>query len=55
MNQIVLTTYKKTRNSIIRIWHKRFEIEGLHIIGNAKEKTSVISFNIEGIHRILAQ
>jgi selenocysteine lyase/cysteine desulfurase len=26
------------------------EIEGLKIFGTAKEKTSVISFNIEGIH-----
>lgn len=26
------------------------EIEGLKIYGNAKEKTSVISFNLEGIH-----
>lgn len=29
---------------------KLSEIEGLHIIGTAKEKTSVISFNIQGIH-----
>jgi cysteine desulfurase/selenocysteine lyase len=26
------------------------EIEGLKIFGTAKEKTSVISFNVEGIH-----
>jgi cysteine desulfurase/selenocysteine lyase len=26
------------------------EIEGLRIYGTAKDKTSVISFNIEGIH-----
>jgi len=26
------------------------EIEGLKIYGTAKEKTSVVSFNIEGIH-----
>ena len=29
---------------------KLLEIEGLKIFGNAQEKTSVISFNIEGIH-----
>ena len=29
---------------------KLLEIEGLKIFGNAKQKTSVISFNIEGIH-----
>ncbi len=29
---------------------KLLEIEGLKIYGNIKEKTSVISFNIEGIH-----
>lgn len=29
---------------------KLLEIEGLHIVGTAKEKTAVISFNIEGIH-----
>ena len=29
---------------------KLLEIEGLKIFGTAKEKTSVISFNIEGIH-----
>ena len=30
--------------------NRLLEIEGLKIFGNAKEKTSVISFNIEGIH-----
>jgi cysteine desulfurase/selenocysteine lyase len=30
--------------------NKLLEIEGLKIIGQAKDKTSVISFNIEGIH-----
>jgi len=31
--------------------HKNLlEIEGLKIFGTAKQKTSVISFNIEGIH-----
>ena len=29
---------------------KLLEIEGLKIVGTAKEKTSVVSFNIEGIH-----
>jgi cysteine desulfurase / selenocysteine lyase len=29
---------------------KLLEIQGLTIFGNSKEKTSVISFNIEGIH-----
>ena len=29
---------------------KLLEIEGLKIIGTSKEKTSVISFNIDGIH-----
>lgn len=29
---------------------KLLEIEGLHIVGTAKNKTSVISFNIDGIH-----
>lgn len=29
---------------------KLSEIEGLNIVGTAKEKTSVISFNIQGIH-----
>jgi cysteine desulfurase/selenocysteine lyase len=29
---------------------KLMEIEGLKIFGTAKEKTSVISFNVEGIH-----
>ena len=29
---------------------KLLEIEGLKIVGTAKEKTAVISFNIEGIH-----
>lgn len=29
---------------------KLLEIEGLQVVGTAKEKTAVISFNIEGIH-----
>ena len=29
---------------------KLLEIEGLHIVGTAENKTSVISFNIDGIH-----
>ncbi len=35
---------------LIYATEKLMEIEGLTIFGNAKEKTSVISFNIEGIH-----
>lgn len=30
--------------------HKLLEIEGLKIYGTAKQKTSVISFNVQGIH-----
>ena len=39
--ELELLNYATTRLS---------EIEGLRIYGNSKEKTSVVSFNIEGIH-----
>ena len=39
------------KNELVEYGTKRLlEIEGLKIYGTAKEKTSVISFNIEGIH-----
>jgi cysteine desulfurase/selenocysteine lyase len=40
-----------TRAWVTRIWDKTLTRNwGLRIFGTAKEKTSVISFNIEGIH-----
>jgi cysteine desulfurase/selenocysteine lyase len=51
MNQIGFDNIQKQETALLEYGTKRLlEIEGLHIVGNAKEKTSVISFNIEGIH-----
>jgi cysteine desulfurase / selenocysteine lyase len=51
MNDIGFENIQKQENDLLEYGTKRLlEIEGLKIYGQAKEKTSVISFNIEGIH-----
>jgi cysteine desulfurase / selenocysteine lyase len=51
MNEIGFENIQKQENELLEYGTKRLlEIEGLKIYGQAKEKTSVISFNIEGIH-----
>jgi cysteine desulfurase / selenocysteine lyase len=51
MNSIGFDTIQKQELELVEYGTKRLlEIEGLRIFGTAKEKTSVISFNIEGIH-----
>lgn len=51
MNEIGFDTIAQYENELLEYGTKRLlEIEGLKIIGTAKEKTSVISFNINGIH-----
>ena len=40
----------RTRDALEIVQFYILAIEGLKIYGTAKEKTSVISFNIEGIH-----
>jgi cysteine desulfurase/selenocysteine lyase len=51
MNQVGFDNIQIQENELLDYGTKRLlEIEGLKIYGTAKEKASVISFNIEGIH-----
>jgi cysteine desulfurase/selenocysteine lyase len=51
MNSIGFENIQQQENDLVEYGTKRLlEIEGLKIFGTAREKTSVISFNIEGIH-----
>ena len=51
MNSIGFDNIAKYENELLKYGtDKLLEIEGLKIVGTAKEKTSVISFNIDGIH-----
>jgi len=51
MNSIGFDNIQKQELELLDYATKRLlEIEGLKIYGTAKEKTSVVSFNIEGIH-----
>ena len=51
MNEVGFENIQKQELELLAYGTKRLlEIEGLKIFGTAKEKTSVISFNIEGIH-----
>lgn len=51
MNAVGFENIQQQELELLEYGTKRLlEIEGLKIFGNAKEKTSVISFNIEGIH-----
>ena len=51
MNEIGFENIQIQEKELLEYGTKRLlEIEGLKIYGTAKEKTSVISFNIEGIH-----
>ena len=51
LNSIGFDNIQKQELELVEYGTKRLlEIEGLRIFGTAKEKTSVISFNIEGIH-----
>ena len=51
MNEVGFENIQKQELELLEYGTKRLlEIEGLKIFGTSKEKTSVISFNIEGIH-----
>ncbi|RTY95850.1 aminotransferase class V-fold PLP-dependent enzyme [Flavobacterium sp. GT3R68] len=51
MNSVGFDNIQQQENELLAYGTARLlEIEGLKIYGTAKEKTSVISFNIEGIH-----
>jgi cysteine desulfurase/selenocysteine lyase len=51
MNSIGFENIQKQEKELLAYGTQRLlEIEGLKIFGTSKEKTSVISFNIEGIH-----
>jgi cysteine desulfurase / selenocysteine lyase len=51
MNGLGFENIQAHENELLNYGTKKLlEIEGLKIVGTAKEKTSVISFNIEGIH-----
>jgi cysteine desulfurase/selenocysteine lyase len=51
MNSVGFDNIQKQELELLEYATKRLlEIEGLKIYGTAKEKTSVVSFNIEGIH-----
>jgi cysteine desulfurase / selenocysteine lyase len=51
MSNIGFNTIATYENELLEYaTHKLLEIEGLKIYGTSKHKTSVISFNIEGIH-----
>jgi cysteine desulfurase / selenocysteine lyase len=51
MNSIGFDNIQQQEKELVEYGTQRLlEIEGLKIFGTAKEKTSVISFNIEGIH-----
>ncbi|WP_426062394.1 aminotransferase class V-fold PLP-dependent enzyme [Flavobacterium sp. DSP2-3-1] len=51
MNEVGFDNIQQQEKELLEYGTTRLlEIEGLKIFGTAKEKTSVISFNIEGIH-----
>ncbi|WP_338408382.1 cysteine desulfurase [uncultured Flavobacterium sp.] len=51
LNSVGFDNIQKQEKELVEYGTKRLlEIEGLKIFGTAQEKTSVISFNIEGIH-----
>jgi cysteine desulfurase/selenocysteine lyase len=51
MNEVGFENIQQQEKELLEYGTLRLlEIEGLKIFGTAKEKTSVISFNIEGIH-----
>ena len=51
LNSVGFDNIQQQEKDLVEYGTKRLlEIEGLKIFGTAKEKTSVISFNIEGIH-----
>ncbi|NGY36622.1 cysteine desulfurase [Flavobacterium sp. XN-5] len=51
MNEVGFENIQKQELELLEYGTKRLlEIEGLKIFGTSKEKTSVISFNIKGIH-----
>jgi cysteine desulfurase/selenocysteine lyase len=51
MNEVGFDNIQQQENELLAYGTARLlEIEGLKIYGTAAEKTSVISFNIEGIH-----
>ncbi|MGL5276865.1 aminotransferase class V-fold PLP-dependent enzyme [Myroides sp.] len=51
LNEVGFDNIAAYEHELLEYGTKRLsEIEGLKIIGTAKEKTSVISFNLEGIH-----
>ena len=51
MNSIGFEAIRNYENELLKdATEKLLQIEGLKIYGNTSEKTSVISFNIEGIH-----
>ena len=51
MNEVGFDNIQQQEKELLEYGTKRLlEIKGLKIFGTAKEKTSVISFNIEGIH-----
>jgi cysteine desulfurase/selenocysteine lyase len=51
MNKVGFENIQQQEKELLEHATKRLlEIEGLKIFGTAKEKTSVVSFNIEGIH-----
>jgi cysteine desulfurase/selenocysteine lyase len=51
INSIGIENIQKQEKELLEYGTKRLlEIEGLKIFGTASKKTSVISFNIEGIH-----
>jgi cysteine desulfurase / selenocysteine lyase len=51
MNNIGFNAIATYENELLEyVTHKLLEIEGLKIYGTSKHKTSVVSFNIEGIH-----
>ena len=51
MNEIGFEQIAQYENELLEYGTKKLlEIEGLHIVGTAEQKTSVISFNIDGIH-----
>jgi cysteine desulfurase/selenocysteine lyase len=51
MNEIGFEQIAQYENELLVYGTKKLlEIEGLHIVGTAEHKTSVISFNIDGIH-----
>lgn len=51
VNKVGIENIKEHENNLLKYASKKiFEVPGLRIIGNAKEKTSVLSFVLENIH-----